>query len=329
MMSTVNANTSPPREINTLELTFNVASEVFTYSHFSVIGVCGWLKESSWGIPYVVVSLELDEYMPDLLVTVFNESNDNPWDMMKAIYDPVTLSLANVLAQSTTGDELGNGQVEVSNDPQNKGNGLITKYVDVIGDPMPLNLFPFPHLRADTTPFIPYYSSAMDIAGRIGVAEKLQPNTYNPFGSIIGSSFVNKWGYEFPRDMTVPNPNDYIASVIAGLHGADIVTNNNPLHLVKSLDDSCGTNCAVANVIQETSDNNEIWQEVYPNNRHVQLGESQLTLAPGQSLGQADESAGNGNYVFAVWRHYRGCMQMDGKFLWATVHVGSTTKAGV
>ena len=43
-------------------------------------------------------------------------------------------------------------------------------------------------------------------------------------------------------------------------------------------------------------------------------------------LGEKDDHAGNGNYVFLVWRHYRGCIQNPGLFITATVDVPPTNK---
>ena len=113
-----------------------------------------------------------------------------------------------------------------------------------------------------------------------------------------------------------------IGSIMAGLRAAAIVTNRNYLHVVKSTGDSCGTNCAVANV--NTSSQNTIWQEVYPYDKPIQMGEMGIgSLTP---VGAQDNQAGNGNYVFQLWRHYRGCIHGDGSLVFATVPVPPTQK---
>ncbi len=116
--------------------------------------------------------------------------------------------------------------------------------------------------------------------------------------------------------MLILNGYDFIASVVIALRAADIVTNKNALHIVHSTHDSCGKNCAVANVIEETGHAHAIWQEVYPNDRQIHLGAP--NSATGTPLGQADEQAGHGNYVFVLWRHYRGCVQDSGHLWWAS-----------
>jgi integrating conjugative element protein (TIGR03756 family) len=327
------ATTAPPGHISAFGVAMATAAHMGEYTHFEIIGACFWLQYHE-GTPKVVTTLELDEYLPDLLVTSFNGQGDDPFLSASITLDTVAQASGNALGKSITGFGLGNGRVPVSADTQQKANGLITKYVDVIGNPYPLSYLPFPHLKPDTTPFMPYYASAADIPGRLGLTEVLHPESLDVFGYYIGQGFTDKWGYEFPRSMTSQTSNDYEAAVMAAQRAADIVTNRNALHVVRSVTDRCGINCAVANVIEEspdsnesshTSDTHEIWQEVYPLDRHIRPGASP-SFVPGKSLGEADEAAGNGNYVFVLWRHYRGCVQTHGQFLFATMSVSPTQK---
>lgn len=71
----------------------------------------------------------------------------------------------------------------------------------------------------------------------------------------------------------------------------------------------------MSNVIEEQNDMHEMWQEVYPSDRHVHPGRDDRKSTA--SLGKQDEQKGNGNYVFVLWRHYRGCIQGD-HFIMAT-----------
>ena len=59
------------------------------------------------------------------------------------------------------------------------------------------------------------------------------------------------WGPEIPRLMRVTQPYNFRASVVAAMHAVDIVTNQNPLHVTKSTNNSCGQNCIVANAIYD------------------------------------------------------------------------------
>jgi integrating conjugative element protein (TIGR03756 family) len=327
VLTNVMATTKSPGSISTFSIAWKSARHTVDYSHFSVIGSCVWLDKDALGVPSLSFTLELDEYLPDMIVTSFNEAGDDPWDAARISLDKASYATGNIASKSMTGYSLGNGQTSEDNDGGQKANSLITKYVDVIGNPDPLKYFPFLSLRLDTHSFFPYYSSAVDTTGRLGIAEALRlPQNMNLLGYIIGQGFTNKWGYEFPRSMTSNTTNDYEASVMSALRAADIVSNKNTLHIVKSTRDSCGANCAVANVIEEQHDKHEIWEEVYPHDRHIQLGQDARAILPGHYLGENDDKAGNGNYVFLVWRHYRGCIQHSGKFLWAMIKVPPTVK---
>jgi len=312
---------APPGHITLVQIGADELKHYMSYSHYHIIGICSWLYFDPW--PTVDITEEVDEYLPDLVVTVYNDQGDDPWIEANTIDDKVSNFLGSHLIQWITGFASGEGNISGTPGTPHYGN-LRAKRVDVIGNPDASLFFPEMNLRIDTKPYTPYYRSITDILGRLGIAELIRPETYDPLKYYIGDSAENKWGYEFPRNMSVAVDSDYKASVIVALHAADIVTNKNALHVVKSTSDSCGRNCAVANVIEETSDKNELWEEVYPADRHIQLGQDDLTDL--ESLGESDDNAGNGNYVFLVWRHYKGCIQGEGSLMWSTVHVPGTKK---
>ncbi|MCP3680717.1 MAG: TIGR03756 family integrating conjugative element protein [Gammaproteobacteria bacterium] len=289
--------------------------------------VCVYGKWVACLVPWIKTTLELDEYLPDLVVTSFNDNGDDAWTAANATLDAASYTEGSAAISSATGFDLTNGKNPGNNDGRAQANSLIDKSVDVIGNPYPLYYFPYPSLRLDTTAFFPYFSSPADTLGILGMAELVnEVQNVNLFAYFIGQGFTDKWGYEFPRDMTATTTNDYEAAIITAQRAADIVTNHNSLHVVHSTHDACGENCAVSAVQEEKKDKHEEWQEVYPVDRHIRPGQSTLKLPPGEELGESDEAAGNGNYVFVIWRHYRGCEQSKGKLIFATVDVPKTKK---
>jgi len=316
-----NDGPAPPSHITSLGIATKTASHFFNYSHFKIIGACFWWK-MTWHGPSFYPTLELDEYLPDLVVTVYNGAGNDPWFEANGTIDKIGHTAGNAVVHALTGFPLTNGNNNTA--PGGSSYSSIrTKSVDVIGNPLMFLNIPFLHLKSDTTGFLPYFQSDLDALARSGAPEASEPGTLNPFDHFIGSNFLNHWGYEFPRSMLVDVDNDYKASVMVAQHAADIVTNHNLLHVVHSTADSCGINCAVSNVIEEQNETHEIWQEVYPLDRHIHPGQSdagQLT-----SLGKNDEAAGHGNYVFVVWRHYRGCVQGD-NYLFSTTDIPPTQK---
>lgn len=307
--------------INSLTVSADEVAHEFDYTHYRIIGICEWLHYTP--LPKTQTTLEVDEYKPDLIVTVYNQLGDDPWIEANTLIDSVANNVGSSLIKQVTGFGLDEGNN--SNQPVGMHyDDLRSKIVDVIGTPLSTLPLPFPQLTSDAASFLPYYQSQLDTLGRLGIAEHIRPETYEPVGHYIGQRDTNHWSYEFPRDMNVSVDNDYKASVIVALRAADIVTNHNTLHTVKSTDDSCGDNCAVSNVIEETTDKNEIWQEVYPNDKHIQLGEDDVLSI--NSLGSKEELNSDGNYVFVIWRHYQGCVQGKGNLIFYSTKIKPTQK---
>ena len=137
-------------------------------------------------------------------------------------------------------------------------------------------------------------------------------------GHEIGS-FTQHWGQEIPRLMRVTQPSRFRASVVAAMHAADIVTNQQALHVAIPTRNACGPNCVVANVIYDPKHERVLWQEVYPNNRMIEPGDP-------SDFGVTDDEKGHGNYVFVIWRKYRGCVKQEGRLVHGFPNVGKPQK---
>lgn len=310
----------PPTTITSLGIAEKIAAHYIDYVHFKIIGTCTWLHCTS-GQCKTSTTLELDEYLPDLIVTSYNGNGNNPWLEAQAL-DSASYATANTATHEMTGQTLTNGRTRMVSKHAHEDRQII-KSVDVIGSPFNLIDMPFPTLKLDTKAFTPYYQSDLDaLMDRSGIAEGIRAETFTPTNPI--GSMAYHWGYEFPRSMTQRTSNDYKAALMAALHAADIVTNKNTLHVVKSTDNTCGKSCAVSNVIEEMTDEHAIWQEVFPADRQIHLGENDAAIIG--DLGSGDDAQGNGNYVFVIWRHYRGCQQSKGNVIYATQSIQATVK---
>jgi len=310
---------SPKGSINGAAIAWDGIKHFFDYGHYRVIGTCIWEK----GVypPKLIPTLEIDEYEPDLVVSVYNHHGDNPWWEMRLVDDGYNW-IAHSIIHALTGMSPTEGN-NADIPSKNNQNSLRRKIVEVVGSPADLTTLPLMNLTPDTVSYVVYYQSQIDVLGRYGLAELLySPRTLNPMAYYIGQSVFNHWGYEFPRNMSVSQTNDYKAALILAQRAVDIVTNHNAGHTVVTTNNRCGKkNCVVRNVIEETKESRAIWEEIYPKDRHVHIGEDD-SLNP-QSLGVADILAGNGNYVFLVWRRYRGCIQVKNAHLvFKSVDVG-------
>ena len=317
-------------EVNSATIAAAAGLHAVEYMQTKVIGVCGWLL-CVGPICKVDVTNELDQYLPDLVVTVHSKPDNNPWLELQATTDKASYLLGNKLMQTYIGSVYGLKGVDladggtIANAGGSNRSGYTQKSVEVTGSPMSLMNIPYAMLRSDTTPLMPYYSSALDaVPSRSGIAEMLRWESYLPIGPYIGNSMLDHWGYMYPRDMAVNQNNPYKAAVIAAMHASALVTNTATLHMVVPTNHSCGLNCSVANVKAETGELNQKWQEVYPVDRHVIPGQSDV-LSP-TPIGGTDAAMADGNFVFLLWRHYRGCVQGKGTLIFYTVPVPPTKK---
>ncbi|WP_131783823.1 TIGR03756 family integrating conjugative element protein [Legionella gresilensis] len=298
----------PPHPVNTFTIATRVLSKTLSNSHYKIIGSCTWAEGKF--PPKMVAVPAVEQFLPDLIITVANRPETNPWIEAKALFEnPGSQALYQRAYKLATGSDLGFGD-DAGQINNMHINDERTRVVDVIGSPAGFYQIPYLSHRAETHYGYPYYISEADaVSDRTEVAEiaYMLTHPYLLINHDIGS-LGNIWGHEVPRLMRVTQPSRFRASVVAAMHAADIVTNRNSLHVTQSTKNSCGKNCVVANVTFDPRQKHVIWQEVYPRNRNI-------NAANAKDFGNADDIAGNGNYVFVVWRKYRGCVQHRGKYI--------------
>lgn len=311
----------PPNPVTSWTLALRVVEKTLENSHYRLIGYCTWAVHSF--PPKLVEVPAVEQFLPDLVVIVSNQPDTNPWIEAKYLYE--NKSLQEIYQQSyqlATGARFGFGE-DAGQITGLHMNDERTRVVDVIGSPGSFYYMPYLSHRTETQFGVAYYLSEADaVADRTEVAEMLYMATHPELliNHDIGSN-SDVWGHQVPRLMRVTQPSRFRASVVAAMHAVDIVTNKNSLHVTQSTSNSCGKNCVVANVIFDPNEKQVIWQEVYPNNRTI-------NPANASDFGIADDKAGNGNYIFVVWRKYRGCIAHKGKLLpyLSYPHVGQPQK---
>ena len=302
---TLNAeSTEPPHPINSLQMSLRVIDKILSNSHYKVIGVCSWLDGKV--VPKIITTPSVEQYLPDLIVTVSNKPEENPWVEAGLLFENHT---SRKLYQKTytlaTGFPLGFGD-DAGQVTSMHINDERTRVVDVIGSPAGFYQIPYLSHQPETHFGMPYYLSEADAVMDRSQMGEIPYMALHPH--LLIHHDIGTWGHEIPRLMRVTQPSRYRASVVAALHAVDIVTNKNSPHVTKSTKNSCGHNCVVSNVIYDPKEDNSIWQEIYPVNRNIKPGDA-------NDFGVEDDKEGNGNYVFVVWRKYRGCIQHHGKLV--------------
>lgn len=311
-------NVKPPNPINTATLMARVLEKTVQNSHYRVIGACLWAKKFP---PGVETGPAIEQYLPDLVVTVSNRAGSNPWQEVGLVYEnQAALKSYQAAFRQTMGTVFDVGDGSSQSSPQHI-NEERTRILSVIGSPAGLYRLPKITHKPETRFGKPYYSSLADaVSDRTEYGEIIYMATHPNllFGHDIGK-FSNHWGHESPRLMRVTQPSRFRASVVAAMHAADIVTNKPSLHVVQPTSNSCGPNCVASNVIYDPKHVRVLWQEIYPNNRMIEPGNS-------SDFGVADDAKGNGNYVFVIWRKYRGCIKHSGKLIQGLPNVGKPQK---
>lgn len=298
----------PPHPITSLGIAVNVIHEIFTHSHYKVIGTCTW---ATGKFPPTLIPIPaVGQFLPDFVVTVANRPETNPWIEANRLFENLaSLALYQRAYKLATGFPLSFGNKSAQLQAMHI-NEERTRVVNVIGSPAGFYQVPYLSHQAETKFGLPYYLSEADaVSDRTEIAELMYMATHPQLliNHDIGQN-GHSWGHESPRLMRVSNPSRFRASVVAAMHALDIVTNKNSLHVTKSTTNSCGPNCVVANAVFNPTNTSVIWQEVYPINRTIHPGAA-------DDFGVEDEKKGNGNYVFVVWRKYRGCIKHEGKLI--------------
>lgn len=289
--------------------------------HYRVIGICVWQRP--WHEP--TVTPEIEHFFPDLVVSSYQRPYSNPWLEINKLYEnKIVIKAQEKLYKLLVGFKPTYGDSTIPGD-----NGLHLKryLVDVMGSPYNLLSIPYVTLRPETTPLKAYYLALDDLViARLQAVEILSSLRHlpDPSGFVSGfpiGSTSSVWGYEMPRHFITHTASKFRAAMVAAMQGADLVTNFNEGHAVFSTTNSCGRNCVISNVIFDPEGKNILWQEVFPDNRMISPGNEDHVQE------ETDDAVkGNGNFVFVVWRKYRGCVQGRGKLVYKTKDVGHPQK---
>tara|TARA_Y100000588_G_C14229402_1_gene914580 strand:- start:930 stop:1940 length:1011 start_codon:yes stop_codon:yes gene_type:complete len=309
------------RHINSIGIAGKILSKLNKNLHYKVIGVCAWQR----GLHLPTFTPEIEHFFPDLVVSSYQRPYTNPWLEMNKIYgNKHATRVQEQIYKSAIGFKPTYGD---SNTLGSSGLHQKRMLVDVVGSPSNLFSIPFLTLRPETKALKPYYLALNDLSvsrmqfAEIALSLRHISNAAKLVSGFPIGSATSIWGYEMPRHFITQTTSKFRAAMVAAMQGADLVTNVNSGHFIRSTSNSCGKSCVIANVTFDKQGKNVLWQEVFPNNRMITPGEE------GHEQDEiADDIKGNGNYVFVVWRKYRGCVQDRGKLIYRTKDVGNPHK---
>lgn len=298
-------------ELSTFDITQRTLAATQNCLHYRVTGICFWL-DCNQGVCTTNTTLRVEHDLPDAVVSVYQKTHRNPWHYAEGL-DKLAYPVGNAEIKKRLGSSLGYGQMSASNTTDIDTH---FKEVDVIGNPALAVFARFNDMLITSVakPLKPYYLSLADsYAWRSPMIEMaLYPQFILPGVRTVGSA-LNSWGNVYPRTGFILQSNDVKAAAVIAQRAMDIVTHSHSLHVVQPMPMDCGDACEI--IETKENDPNTQWQMIYP---HVEktcsvFGESDSnTPLPWKSDA---EQKSDGDYVWIVWRHYRGCIQGKGKYL--------------
>lgn len=260
---------------------------------YQVVGVCYWLFCSPFGCS-VRTSVKVRHFRPDLVVSAYSVTGQNPWAEMSPLSPPLP------------------GIAEAGGDTNPRAVGQHSKIrfknADAIGFPAGdalANFFAqFGYVCAPSSqPFLPYFLSTLDaLAWRSGVPEMFYPEALTP-GLREVSKDGDMWGNVYPRAGALSQTHDYKAGAVIAQRAADLVTRSGQPHVYIPLTASSHDGYWPPDPVTEGDSNNHQRQMLVP-----KKSASCAIFPDGSSTNSyADKLAEDGAYVWTLWRPYKCC----------------------
>lgn len=271
--------------------------------HYEIKGSCFWLSPTG----AIIVTPYVQHYLPDVVVSVFNQPDQNPWLEIEATLDQAAALAQSGIVSLIAGVPAAGGQHSFH---QPMEQHVFFKEVDILGNPALPVLPTTPVLLSSAAvPLQPYFQSMLDSILWRGFPPMALPEQAMAYAEDITHTIgkgTTVWGGAYPFEGKVITGSDAKAGAVIAQRAADLLTTSNAWgHLYQSLSTNCGTECQAA-VIQE-NDNKAQFQKIYP------LLETQCSVFGSSSTyGENVKTPADGAYVWVLWRQYQGCVPAPG-----------------
>lgn len=287
------------RAITTPEI---IASSLSTEClDYEVIGICVWLHCSTFGCT-IRTSIRVKHYIPELVVSSYENTGDNPWTEIAMLSPPL-------------GDALGGGSSDVRVAHEHVNTRF--KNTDAIGHPGGafydfISNFGW-SCDSPSVPFKPYFLSTLDaLAWRSGIPEMAYPEALIPGRREMGTP-GDLWSPIYPRSGFVSQTHDYKTAATTTQRAADIVTRRGQPHVYLPLRSGGGGGNSgrwPPDPVMEGDPDTHKWQRLEPDKTmscsiFPDGGENNLLRDPG-------------DYAWTLWRPYRCCKKRGKKLLFFT-----------
>ena len=173
--------------------------------HYKIEGACFWMDR--WGL--VTSTPYADQYLPDVIVSVFDKPGDNPWLEMNDTIDQVgKVTEGKIVGIASGGDHVGYGQHSMADSHEQS---VYFKEAEVIGNPALVLFNHWTFLSSTAIPLLPYFQSMLDAVMWRGFTPEAMPEKVAAMGQDMVrriGAFPITWGGAFPIEGSINAGND-------------------------------------------------------------------------------------------------------------------------
>lgn len=283
--------------------------------NYCVTGVCVWLRCSIYECS-VETSIRVGHYNPDLIVSVYDQPGDNPWQEAEAIYGALERQLtASIVALFHEAEAGGGHRVEGSHSGVDQS--LRFKEVTAIGHPFSsltdgLSKSGY-YCPSEADSFQPYLSSSFDaLTWRLGLPELLYIHNLLPGRRVVGAGIHQQWGSVFPRTGFINQKDDAKAAAVIAQRAGNIVTQPRQPHVYTPLDGNGYYKSWLPGELVENDPETGVWQMLAPkmDTQCYAFGENDVYKTAWSDGRVAEDN----RYAFTLWRPYE-CCEPQGLYL--------------
>ena len=96
-------------DINSASITADTLKAIPHCLHYKIKGMCYWQYDGA-----INTTLNVEHYLPDVVITVFNKPNENPWTQINLSLDKASSVAQKQIISSFSGFDVGSGQHSIS-----------------------------------------------------------------------------------------------------------------------------------------------------------------------------------------------------------------------
>ncbi|MBL4799443.1 MAG: TIGR03756 family integrating conjugative element protein [Oleispira sp.] len=262
---------------------------------YQVIGMCIWMTCTPLGCN-TDESIKIKHRIPDLVAMSYPNTGEAPWQATQWMSPSINASKGGGNSYHRSPSVMDTATVTFNN-------------VDLIGHPAGpiffemLSSFGY-SLTGAATVLMPYYLSSLDPLGwRHNIPDIFNIDNWNPMVDSLGN-----WGSVYPRGGFSVQPHPFKSAALAAFKAVHIVTRPNQSRVYQQLEADNRQGYWPPEPLSVGSDETA-WQMLYPKLGTAANVWPDINDAHSVNDPFSPRISDNGEYVWAVWRTYRGCEQ--------------------